>query len=150
MVSAAPSSAPSSVRWRGMLAPLCSEVAESDSGGLWSGGGIDSAQPACNLLSILPGNILQAVAHLVNDAQLHPRVRVNSLNRLWQAFKAIHAGNEAIFDTTGFELIEYAEPELAPSDSDSRDSCFLVSLVIVASMGQYSSMTIYTVRFTPS
>ena len=48
----------------------------------------------------------------MNNAQLDLGVRVNGLDRFRQALETIHAGDEAVFHPTGFQIVEHAEPEL--------------------------------------
>ena len=71
-------------------------------------------------LPIFPVHILQAIVNLVNNAQPHLGVRVNSLDHFrLQDLETIHTGDEAVFHLTGLQIAEHAEPELRKGVGDT-------------------------------
>jgi len=57
---------------------------------------VNAAQIGCYLSSLLPGRVVQAVAHHVDNAQLHHGLWKHRFNGLRKAFEPIDAGDEDV------------------------------------------------------
>src|SRR4029450_4720100 len=73
---------------------------------------VDGLQGGGHLLAVLVGHEAHAVADLVDDAGLHPRLREDGLDRLRKAGQAVDAADEDVADAAVGEVVEDGEPEL--------------------------------------
>ena len=62
---------------------------------------IDRPMVLAHLLTILPGDVGQAVSHYVDNAQLRLSPRIHRLSGLWKAVQAVLPGDEDIVDAQG-------------------------------------------------
>ena len=62
--------------------------------------------------SVLVGHEPQRCADRVHDAGLHPRLRVDGLDRLREAAQPVDAADEHVLDAAGLQLGQDLEPEL--------------------------------------
>lgn len=69
--------------------------------GLLDGRCLIDPKVLAHLLTILPGDLGQAVSHYVDNAQLRLSPRINILYGLWKAVQAVLAGDEDIVDVQG-------------------------------------------------
>ena len=81
-------------------------------GQLYGRGLVDRPEVLRHLLVVLPGDVSQAVAHHVDDAQLHLGPGIHRLYGLRKAGQAIAAGDEDVVDTAVLQFGEHVEPEL--------------------------------------
>ena len=77
--------------------------------------GIDGSQVRGHCLALLPGNVLQRVAQLVHDAQLHLGPREDRLDRLGQPLEPIHAGDKAVLTPRFFSSLNTVSQNFEPS-----------------------------------
>lgn len=59
---------------------------------------VDLLQIVGNFLALLPGHVIQAVAHHVDDAELNLGFRKYRFDGLREAFESIDAGDEDVLD----------------------------------------------------
>lgn len=92
--------------------PLLREGDQRRAGCRFGGHRVDRAQGGGHGLAVFPGDVFQAVAYLVNDAQLHLRPGIDGLDGLGQPLEAVDAGDEAVVHTACFQFVEHGQPEL--------------------------------------
>ena len=94
------------------LAPLLVESLKHLLGGVSVHGRVDRLQIAGDLLALLAGHVLQAMAQEVNDAGLHGGLGEDRLDRLGEALEPVHAADQDVLDAALLELGEHLHPEL--------------------------------------
>ncbi len=89
---------PGANRHRIFAIPFFSEFLEVGFGALAGGGRVNFLQLGQEGLAIVPGDIFQAIADLMDDAALDLRLREDGQHGLLETAQPIQAGNENIFD----------------------------------------------------
>jgi hypothetical protein len=77
-------------------------------------GTIDGSQVRRHGPALFPGHIFETIAHLMDNTQLHLRVRKHRLNRLRQSLQPVDARNKAVGDSAILQLREHRQPEFRP------------------------------------
>ena len=73
---------------------------------------IDDLQVCSYLLAVLPGKVVQGIAHQMNDAQLDSCLGKDGLDGLGEPRQAIDTGDEYLLHTSVLEVGQDREPEL--------------------------------------
>ena len=95
-----------------LLIPEAGEAVQRGLGLLQGNGPVYSPEIPGHLLAVLPGHVGQAVAHHVDDAELHLGPGVYRLYGLRKARQAIAAGDEDVSNAPVLQFGEHVEPEL--------------------------------------
>ena len=101
-----------------------------------------------HLLTVLPGDVGQAVTHHVYDAELHLGPGIHRLYGLRKARQAVAAGDEDITNAPVLQFGQYVEPELCPFvllDPEAQE--FLVAAQVNA-QGQVDRLVPYAAAVT--
>ena len=88
---------------------------------------------------MLAANVLDGVAYLINNAELHGRIRKDALYGVWEAFQAVHATYNDVLHTAVLKVRKHLQLEvgaLAPGNVHAQQllvpfGCQLVINLVV-------------------
>lgn len=95
------------------LAPFGFQLIQGDFGGIERFRFIDRLQIGHERLLVLGSDVFHGVADLVDDAVLDFGVGVDRFDGFGEAFEAVHAGDQDIFDASVVEVSEHAQPMMS-------------------------------------
>ena len=110
-----------------LLIPVPGEVVQRSFDLLGGSSLVDRPQILCHLVAVLPGDLGQAVAHHVDDAELHLGPGIHRLYGLGEAGEAVAAGDEDVGDAPVIQFGQDVEPELrafVPLDLKTQEFLF--------------------------
>jgi len=92
--------------------PLGLKLLQVNLGLLNRWGLVDGFQVGCNLFALLPRNVVQAVAHHMDDAELNLGVRKDGLDGFGKTLEPIDTSDEDIFHAPVLQFVYNLQPEL--------------------------------------
>ena len=126
-----------------LLIPVFCEAIKRGLGLLQGSGLVYRPEILGHLLTVLPGDVGQAVTHHVYDAELHLGPGIHRLYGLRKARQTVAAGDEDITNASVLQFGEHVEPEFCPFvllDPETQE--FLVAVEVDA-QGQVDRLVPY-------
>ena len=129
-----------------ILAPLFIERRQPCFGFPHRGGCVKGTQTGCDDLAQFTAHIIQAVAHQVDNAQLHGGLGEHRLNRPRETLEPMHAGDESVGDAAMLELGHHLQPELGALGLGDPDTQELLIRLEVDAQRQVNRLDPYRAR----